>query len=70
MSTPTERLTRLINEGAEIKTELLDLYAVDVTSEVVALDEVQTPSREFEPMKESLSLNDLRPGVPTGVQIP
>ncbi len=71
MSSPVQRLARLINEGAKIKAELLDLYQLDVTSDVIAaLAEVQTPLGEFESIKESLSLNDLRRDVPTGVQIP
>jgi hypothetical protein len=55
MSTPTERLARLLNEGARFMVELPGQTSIDLTSDVIAaITEVQTSREGFEPVKESI----------------
>lgn len=71
MSTPTERLPPLLNEGARFMVELPGQASIDLTPDVIAaLKQVQTEQNGFEPGKESFSLNELRRDAPTVVQIP
>jgi hypothetical protein len=71
MSTPINRLSRLINEGARFMVELPGQEAIDLTPDVLAaLSEVQSRRYGFEPGKESIEPDDQHREVPTGVQIP
>jgi hypothetical protein len=63
MTTPTQRLTRLINEGARFMVELPGQMSIDLTPDVIAaLAEVQTRREEFEPIKESIEVGGRRRG--------
>ena len=71
MSTPTQRLARLLNEGARFMVALPGQASIDLTSDVIAaIAEVQTGPDGFEPVKESIGPDDHGRDVPTGVQIP
>ncbi|MEI7912310.1 MAG: hypothetical protein WCK77_21975 [Verrucomicrobiota bacterium] len=55
MTTPIQRITRLLSEGARFKVELPGQLAIDLTPDVIAaLDAVQTGDKGFEPIKESI----------------
>jgi hypothetical protein len=71
MSTPIERVTRLLDEGGRFMVELPGQASIDLTPDVIAaLAEVQSRRDGFEPGKESIPTVDQRRDVPTGVQIP
>jgi hypothetical protein len=55
MTTPTQRIARLLDEGAKFMVQIPGHVAIDLTPDVVAmLDGVQTASDGFEPIKESI----------------
>jgi hypothetical protein len=65
MTTPIQRLMRLLDEGAKFKVELPGYVAIDLTSEVIAaLAEVQNHHEGFEPGKESIEAGGPRRGCP------
>jgi len=69
MTTPTQRLTRLINEGARFMVELPGHVAIDLTPDVIAaMAEAQTRREGFEPIKESIGLDASGGDVPTLVE--
>ena len=71
MSTPIERVTRLLDEGGRFMVELPGQASIDLTPDVIAaLAEVQTRPDGFEPGKESIPGHSVGRDVPTGVQIP
>ena len=55
MSTPLERITRLLDEGGRFMVELSGQASIDLTPDVIAaLAEVQTRRNEFEPGEKSI----------------
>jgi hypothetical protein len=65
MSTPIQRLTRLLNEGARFMVELPGQMSIDLTPEVIAaMAQVQTKHEGFEPGKESIRGQGPRRGCP------
>lgn len=55
MSTPAQRIIRLLDEGARFMVELPGNVAIDLTPDVIAaMAEVQTGRDGFEPRKESI----------------
>lgn len=65
MTTPTQRITRLLNEGARFMVQLPNTTSIDLTPDVVAaIAEVQNHRAEFEPDKESFCQSDRRRGSP------
>ena len=65
MTTPTQRITRLLDEGARFMVKLPNTTSIDLTPDVVAaIAEVQTHRKEFEPDKESIGQSDRRRGSP------
>ena len=50
MTTPIQRLTRLLDEGARFMVELPGQMSIDLTPDVIAaMTEVQNQSEGFEP---------------------
>jgi hypothetical protein len=71
MTTPIQRLTRLLNEGARFMVELPGQMSIDLTPDVIAaMAEVQTQREGFEPGKESIEAAASGGDVPTLVEIP
>jgi hypothetical protein len=69
MTTPIQRLTRLLNEGARFMVELPGHVAIDLTPDVIAaMAEVQTRREGFEPIKESIGPETVGRDVRTHVQ--
>ena len=55
MTTPVQRIKRLLDEGAKFMVQIPGHVAIDLTPDVVAmLNGVQTGSDGFEPIKESI----------------
>ena len=55
MSTPTQRITRLIDEGAKLMAQIPGQSSIDMTSEVIAaLAESKTERDTALKMKESI----------------
>lgn len=55
MSTPIERITRLVDEGARLMAQIPGQASIDMTPDVIAaLSEVQTRRDGFETTKESI----------------
>lgn len=55
MTTPVQRIKRLLDEGAKFMVQIPGHVAIDLTPDVVAmLDGVQKGSEGFEPIKESI----------------
>ena len=77
MTTPVQRLTRLLSEGARFKVELPGQPALDITPDVTAmLDGLATfgnDEKDRESLGEARNLleaNDLRGVLPTRVHFP
>ena len=71
MTTPIQRLTLLLNEGARFMVELPGHVAIDLTPDVIAaMAEVQTRREGFEPIKESIEPETVGRDVRTGVHFP
>jgi hypothetical protein len=69
MSTPIQRLTRLLNEGARFMVELPGHDAIDLTPDVIAaMAQAQTKRDGFEPGKESIEPAASGGDVPTLVE--
>jgi hypothetical protein len=69
MTTPIQRLKRLLDEGARFMVELPGQTSIDLTPDVIAaMEQVQTQREEFEPRKESIQSNASGGDVPTLVQ--
>jgi hypothetical protein len=65
MTTPIQRISRLLNEGARFMVELPGQMSIDLTPDVIAaMAEVQTQREGFEPGKESIEAQRLRRGCP------
>ena len=63
MTTPTQRLMRLLNEGARFMVELPGQMSIDLTPDVIAaMAEVQNHHEGFEPGKESIEAGGPRRG--------
>jgi hypothetical protein len=63
MTTPIQRVTRLLEEGARFMIELPGHVTIDLTSDVIAaMVEVQTRRDEFEHGKESIEAGGPRRG--------
>ena len=71
MSTPTQRITRLLDEGARFMVELPGQVAIDLTPDVIAaMAQVQTQHDRFEPVKESIEPTSVGRDFPTRVHFP
>jgi hypothetical protein len=71
MTTPIQRLTRLLDEGAKFIVELPGHVVIDLTPDVIAaLAEVQTQRDGFEPVKESIEPTSAGRDFPTRVHFP
>ena len=71
MTTPIQRLTRLLNEGARFMVEIPGHVAIDLTPDVIAaMAEVQTRREGFEPIKESIEPKVAGRDLRTHVQFP
>ena len=63
MTTPIQRVTRLLDEGARFIVELPGQMSIDLTPDVIAaMAEVQTQHEGFEPGKESIEVGGRRRG--------
>lgn len=68
MTTPAQRITRLLEEGARFMVELPGHAAIDLTPDVfAALAEVRTQRDGFEPRKESIEPASVGRDFPTRV---
>jgi hypothetical protein len=64
MTTPIQRISRLLDEGARFMVELPGSVSIDLTPDVIAaMAEVQTHRDGFEP-KESIESRRPPPGCP------
>jgi hypothetical protein len=55
MTTPAQRIHRLLDEGARFAVSLPGQTSIDLTPDIIAmLDGVQSGSNGFEPIKESI----------------
>lgn len=71
MTTPIQRLTRLLNEGARFKVELPGQLAIDVTPDVIAaIDQRWVDSNMLDESRNLLETNDLGGDSPTRVHFP
>ena len=71
MTTPVQRLTRLLDEGARFMIQIPGQVSIDLTPDVIAaLAEVQTTKEGFEPSRNLLNPEVAGRDVPTRVQIP
>jgi len=71
MTTPIQRLTRLLNEGARFKVELPGQLAIDLTPDIIAaIDHASSNSRQLDRIGNLLKANDSRRDVPTRVHFP
>jgi hypothetical protein len=69
MTTPVQRITRLLDEGARFMVKLPGNVAIDLTPDVIAaLAGVQTGKEGFEPIKESIEPETVGRDVRTHVQ--
>lgn len=69
MTTPIQRLTRLLNEGARFMVELPGQMSIDLTPDVIAaMAEVQTRREGLEPGKESIEPATAGGDVPTLIE--
>jgi hypothetical protein len=69
MTTPTQRIFRLLNEGARFMVQIPGQVSIDLTPDVIAaMAEVQTRREGFEPERNLLNANDLRRDFPTLVE--
>ena len=69
MTTPTQRIARLLDEGAKFMVQIPGHVAIDLTPDVIAmLDGVQKGSEGFEPIKESIEPLIAGRDIPTHVQ--
>jgi hypothetical protein len=63
MSTPVQRITRLLDEGARFMVELPGQTSIDLTPDMIAaMAEVQIGRDRLEPRKESIENQRLRRG--------
>ncbi len=71
MTTPIQRISRLINEGAKFMVELPGQMSIDLTPDVIAaMDEVQTVSNPDSKARNLFNAEDKGRDVPTRVQFP
>jgi hypothetical protein len=71
MTTPIQRLTRLLDEGARFMVQIPGSVAIDLTPDIIAaLDGIQTACRGFEPNKESIEPKAAGRDSPTHVHFP
>ncbi len=71
MTTPIQRLQRLLSEGARFKVELPGQLSIDLTPDVIAaLDTVQKDSNLIGKRRNLLEANDLGRDIPTRVHFP
>ena len=69
MTTPIQRLKRLLNECARFMFEIPGHVAIDLTPDVIAaLAGVQTSKEGVEPIKESIGPETVGRDVPTLVE--
>ena len=69
MSTPPQRILRLLDEGARFVVELPGQTSIDLTPDVIAaMTQVQTQRDGFEPGRNLLKANARRPDLPTLVE--
>ena len=69
MTTPTQRISRLLNEGARFMVQIPGQVSIDLTPDVIAaMAEVQTGSNTPEKSRNLLNANDLRRDFPTLVE--
>jgi hypothetical protein len=69
MTTPIQRISRLINEGARFMVQIPGQISIDLTPDVIAaMAEVQTGSNTPEKSRNLLNANDLRRDFPTFVE--
>jgi hypothetical protein len=71
MTTPNQRISRLINEEARFVAYLPGNIIIDVTPDIMAaMAEVSSKCKVLANRRNLLIANDLRRDVPTGVQFP
>jgi hypothetical protein len=71
MTTPTQRITRLLEEGARFMVELPGHVAIDLTADVIAaMDEVQPQREGFEPGRNLFEPTSVGRDLRTHVQFP
>ena len=71
MTTPIQRISRLLNEGARFMVELPGHVAIDLTPDVIAaMDEVQTRREGFKESRNLLEPEVHGWDVPTRVHFP
>jgi hypothetical protein len=69
MTTPVQRISRLLNEGARFMVQIPRHVSIDLTPDVIAaMAEVQTGSNTLKESRNLLPNNDLRRDVATLVQ--
>lgn len=67
MTTPTQRIARLLEEGARFKLELPGQTSIDLTPDLIAaLEAVQMGSKP----RNLLNVNGIRRDLPTRVHFP
>ena len=58
MTTPVQRIKRLLDEGAKFMVQIPGHVAIDLTPDIIAIiNEVQTSSQGFKQDKESIEPN-------------
>ena len=58
MTTPTQRIARLLDEGAKFMVQIPGQVSIDLTPDIIAIiNEVQTSSQGFKHDKESIEPN-------------
>ena len=58
MTTPTQRIARLLDEGAKFMVQIPGQVSIDLTPDIIAIiNEVQTSSQGFKYDKESIEPN-------------
>ena len=69
MTTPVQRISRLLNEGARFMVQIPGHASIDLTPDVIAaMAEVQMGSNTLKESRNLLPANDLRRDVATLVQ--
>ncbi len=69
MTTPVQRISRLLDEGAKFMVQIPGHVSIDLTPDVIAaMAEVQMGSNTHEESRNLLTVNDLRRDIATLVQ--
>jgi hypothetical protein len=69
MTTPVQRISRLLNEGARFMVQIPGQVSIDLTPDVIAaMAGVQMGSNTHEESRNLLTVNDLRRDVATFVE--